>query len=391
MKCYNVPADNISGLIKLIKEQEIEFVIVGPEVPLSLGIVDALNKINILVYGPNQNAARLESNKSFAKSFLQKYNIPTAAGTSFASTSKALEYIQKLHSPLVIKASGLAAGKGVIIAYSTEEAEKTIRSMLENKEFGESSEQIVIEECLFGPETSIHLVISGEDYVILPSSQDHKRLGEDDTGPNTGGMGAFAPTDIITPEHMQIIERTIIKPTLRGLQEENIHFSGTLYIGLMMTKSGPKVLEFNVRFGDPETQVLFPLFQSDPIELLHACALGKLHSTNPKFKKTYAVAIVQAAQGYPNRYNKGEKIFIPDILPQNTSVLHAGTKIDQTGNLVTAGGRVLTVTATAETLPEAIKRAYFLCEKVYFKDNYYRKDIALKAPTECIQIASHLA
>lgn len=379
VKCFPIAADAISDLVDLAIREGVNFVIVGPEVPLSLGLVDILEKNNIQVYGPNQKAARLESSKSFTKSFLKKYNIPTAQGESFTSSEKALEYGKGGKLPIVIKASGLAAGKGVIIAETYEEAEETIRSMLEGNKFGESGEKIVIEECLIGPEASIHLVVSGQDYVILPASQDHKRLEDNDRGPNTGGMGAFAPADRVTPDLLKEIEKSIIRPTLRGLLEEEIDFKGTLYIGLMLTNEGPKVLEFNVRFGDPETQVLLPLFESDPIELLHACSLGVLDSIKPKFKKAYAISIVQAAKGYPYAYKKGDVILYPETLPEGTSILHAGTAMDKDGDIVTNGGRVLSVCAIGSTLEEASEKAYELCEKVYFKDNYYRGDIAAKS------------
>lgn len=376
--CFPINVENIEELVNLAKKERVDFVIVGPEVPLALGLVDALQAEGILAYGPNKKAAQLEASKSFCKDFLKKYNIPTAHYESFTNSDAALKYVNKCSLPVVIKASGLAAGKGVIIATTQEEAQQAVRSMLDEKAFGESGETVVIEDYLEGEEASIIAVVSGEDYCLLPPSQDHKRIGEKDTGPNTGGMGAYAPADVITENLEQIIKEKIIHPTLAGFISEEIDFRGTLYIGLMLTKNGPQVLEFNVRFGDPETQVLLPLLETDLIELLYACASGNLKDFDLKLKSGYAITVVQAAEGYPGTYRKGDLITLPNNLPQNTQIIHAGTKRLDNGDIVTNGGRVLSITGLGQTLEEASQKAYQVCEHVHFKGNYYRKDIGAK-------------
>lgn len=378
--CHPVADTDIEGLVTLAREEAVGLVVVGPETPLSMGLVDALEMAGIPAYGPNREAAQLEASKAFTKSLLHKYGIPTADSKTFTweETDAALAYLRGHRFPLVIKASGLAAGKGVIIAEDFKLAEQTLRGMLSGKLFGESGRDVVIEEYLEGDEASITLMVSGRKYISLPPSQDHKRIGENDTGPNTGGMGAYAPAAVVTPEvNRQVIE-TIIEPTLEGLVEEGIDYRGTLYIGIMITAEGPKVIEFNVRFGDPETQVVLPLLDSDPVALMMDCARGTLEPSEVRLKRKFAIVVVMAMQGYPGNYKKGEVISFPECIPDNTRIIHAGTFRNGDGKIVTSGGRVLGVLALNESLPSAARDAYALCEKISFPSRNYRRDIGAR-------------
>ena len=376
--CVDVAADDISGLVALAEERSVDFVIVGPEVPLALGLVDELEKKGILAYGPKADGGRLEASKSYTKEVLLKYRIPTGAAATFDHVEPALEYLQTASFPIVVKADGLAAGKGVIIAEDYEKAANTIRGMIEGGAFGDSGKEVLIEECLFGEETSIHVIVSGNDYVVLPTSQDHKQVYEGDKGPNTGGMGAYSPADLIDDALMERIEREIVKPSVDGIAAEGIDFRGTLFIGIMITKDGPKVLEFNTRFGDPETQVLLTRLETDPVEVMLAAAKGQLGELQVKVKDDYAMVVVLASGGYPNSYPKGEVITFPDVMGENEIVFHAGTKRSDSGDIVTNGGRVLGVTALGATLSEAAAKAYALCDKIEFKSKYLRRDIGAK-------------
>ena len=378
VECLPLNVEDVPAIVALAKEQRADFVIVGPEVPLSLGAVDALEAAGIPAYGPKKAGARLEASKTFTKDFLLRHHIPTAEGKKFTQVQPALEFLKKGAFPIVIKASGLAAGKGVIIAQDYEQAQTAVCDMLDKKIFGESGAEILIEEFMDGEEASIMLMVSGTKFVELPPSQDHKRVGDGDTGPNTGGMGAYAPAAVVTPEiNRQVIER-IVRPTLEGLKADGIDYRGTLYVGIMVTKQGPKVVEFNVRFGDPECQVLLPLLQTDPVQLMWDCAHGTLDPQSVKFKNGYAVIVVMAAKGYPGSYPKGEAITLPAAqdLEEGVQILHAGTKRDESGRILTAGGRVLGAVARAATLPEAVKKAYRACAQVSFPSKYLRKDIA---------------
>ncbi len=377
-ECFDVAADDIAALVALAKDQSVDFVIVGPEVPLTLGLVDELQKENILAYGPKADGGRLEGSKNYTKEVLLKYNIPTGAAASFTESAAAIEYLQTAAMPIVIKADGLAAGKGVIIAQDLDEASKTVTDMIDGGAFGDASKEVLIEECLFGEETSIHVIVSGKDYVILPTSQDHKQAYEGDVGPNTGGMGAYSPADLINDELMAEIERDIVKPSVDGIAAEGIDFRGTLFIGLMMTKSGPKVLEFNTRFGDPETQVLLTRLETDPVEIMIAAAKGELSKIDVKVKPDYAMVVVLASGGYPGSYPKGEVITLPDSVGENEIIFHAGTKFDSDKNIVTNGGRVLGVTALGKDLKTAADKAYALCDRTDFKSKYLRRDIGFK-------------
>jgi phosphoribosylamine--glycine ligase len=374
-ECFDVSVEEVEGMVALAQAQGIGLVVVGPEVPLSLGLVDALTAVGIPAYGPNAAGAQLESSKAFCKDFFAKHNIPTAAYGNFTEIAPALAYLEEHPAPIVIKASGLAAGKGVIMAETQNEAIAAVKDMLEGGAFGSSGKEIIIEETLYGEEASIHVIASGEDFVCLPPSQDHKRAGEGDTGLNTGGMGAYTPTSRVTPAMQAEIEEKVIKPTLAGLKADGIDYRGTLYAGLMLTDQGVKVLEYNVRFGDPETQVLLPMVADDLVPVLLASAKGESLPAKLKFHKGAAIVVVLAAGGYPGSYAKGNPITFPDKLPTSTAVVHAGTTRDPDGTIRTAGGRVLGVSGQAPNLKAAAELAYKICDQVDFKDKILRRDI----------------
>ena len=376
--CFDVAANNVPGLVALALQEDVNFVIVGPEVPLALGLVDALAANGIEAYGPKADGGLLEASKIYTKQILLKYGIPTGAAASFDEAPAAIDYLQTASFPIVVKADGLAAGKGVIIAKDYEEATAAVRSMIEEEAFGESGKEVLIEECLYGEETSIHVIVSGRDYVILPTSQDHKQVFEGDTGPNTGGMGAYSPADLIDDALMARIEREIVKPSVDAIASEDIDFRGTLFIGIMITKDGPKVLEYNTRFGDPETQVILTRLETDPVAIMLAAARGHLASIEVKVKPDYALVVVLASAGYPGDYPKGETISFPDSVGENEYIFHAGTKFDSSRSVVSSGGRVLGVTALGPDLRSAATKAYALCDKVSFKSKYLRRDIGAK-------------
>lgn len=376
-KTESVKADDIAGIVKLAKDGKFDFVISGPEVPLSMGLADALRAEGIAVYGPNKNGAILEASKAFSKNFLKKYKIPTAQGENFTDFAEAEKFIKNAPFDVVIKASGLAAGKGVIIPETREEAVAAAREMLEGGSFGESGREIVVEEKMVGEEASIMLMVCGDKYVMLPPSQDHKRVGEGDTGLNTGGMGAYAPAAVATEAVLDDVRKNIIAPTLAGLKNEGIDYRGTLYVGIMITKDGAKVVEFNVRFGDPECQVLMPLIESDPLEVLFDIANGNLDVSKVRIAKKFAAIVVMCAKGYPDSYRKGDEIFLPaeSEIPEGCWVIHAGTTAKD-GKIFTSGGRVLGMVGTADTLQGALDNAYLLCGKTKFEGGFYRRDIA---------------
>ena len=376
--CRSVDLDDVKSIVNLAKEEQVDFVIVGPEIPLCLGAIDALQAENIPAFGPNRKAARLEGSKVFTKQFLAKYAIPTADSATFSQLEPALDYLRERSFPIVIKADGLAAGKGVIIPDNKKDAESCIQKMLSGELFGASGKEIVIEEYLQGEEASIHIIVSGEKYLALPPSQDHKRIGENDTGLNTGGMGAYAPASVVTDKIQLQINKDIIEPTLAGLKSEDIDYHGALYIGIMITAEGPKVIEFNVRFGDPETQVLLPLIDTDPIKLIYACATNTLEPEAVKFKNKSACVVVLASQGYPETYPSGEIIDFPNNTPENIHVIHAGTRLGDEGKILTDGGRVLGVTALGKDLETAAHDAYAYCEQVRFPSVYFRRDIGAR-------------
>ena len=379
--CFPIAADDIPGLVALVQRENIAFVVVGPEVPLSLGLADRLRALGIPVYGPGADGARLEASKIFTKEILLKHRIPTAPAAFFNAIEPALAYLRTRSIPIVVKADGLAAGKGVVVAQSLAEAEAAVREMLAGDKFGAAGRQLLIEDCLFGEETSILVVVSGRDYVILPTSQDHKRIGEGDTGPNTGGMGTYSPAEVVTPALLARIEDEIVRPSVDAIAAEGIAFCGTLFIGIMLTPTGPSVIEYNTRFGDPETQVVLPRLATDLLELLWAAAIDRLSAVGPLAVKTdYAVCVVIAARGYPDAYTKGDVITLPTptALPPATTIYHAGTARNAAGQLVTHGGRVLGVTALAPSLRAAADRAYAACDQVQCAAKYFRRDIGAR-------------
>lgn len=367
-------ADN-QKLVELAQVNSVDLVVVGPEVPLCNGAVDALNDVGILAYGPDKAGAQLEGSKAYTKDFLAKYKIPTADYGNFTEIAPALEYLAACNLPVVVKASGLAAGKGVLICLSLEEAEDAVKDMLSGDSFGDSGKEVVIEEFLEGEETSLHLVCSGESYVSMPMSQDHKKVGEGDSGLNTGGMGAYAPTKLVTEGMLKSYEKSIVRPTLAGLKSEGVNFRGTLYIGLMLTSRGPKVLEFNVRFGDPETQVILPLLEDDLVPLLLTSARGESMPNRVKCKEASSMVVVLTSAGYPEAYPKNEPISIRQPLPEGSEVIYAGVGKNENGEIVSAGGRVLGAVGKGASLEDAKERAYALAEQIEFESKYFRKDI----------------
>ena len=379
--CVPVAADDIAGLVELARREQIEFVVVGPEVPLALGLVDHLAAAGIPAFGPKADGARLEASKIYTKEILQKYRIPTAPAAFFEEVDPAIAYVRARPAPIVIKADGLAAGKGVIVAQSHAEAEAGIRSLLALPVPGvgaAAKPKILIEDCLVGEETSLLVIVSGRDYVILPTSQDHKRIGDGDTGPNTGGMGTYSPAEVVTTELLARIDREIVRPSVEAIAAEGINFSGTLFIGIMLTADGPSVLEYNTRFGDPETQVVLPRIETDVLELLWAAAWGQLGTVALKVKSAHALCVVIAARGYPGSYPKGDAILLPRTIPSSVSIIHAGTARDAAGQLVTNGGRVLGVTALAPTLHHAARDAYAVCDAIQCASKYFRRDIGAR-------------
>ncbi len=378
--CFPVAADDVGALVALAQREKVDFVVVGPEVPLSLGLVDELMKAGIPAYGPKADGALLEASKIFTKKILLKYKIPTAPAGFFSAVAPALAYLRTRSIPIVVKADGLAAGKGVVVAQTLAEAEAAVRAMLEGGKFGASGSQLLIEDCLAGEETSLLVVVSGRDYVMLPVAQDHKRIGDGDTGPNTGGMGAYSPAEVVTPALLARIEREIVRPSVNAIADEGIDFRGTLFIGLMLTPDGPSVIEYNTRFGDPETQVVLPRLQTDLLALLWAAARGGLAGLKLEVKPDYAVCVVIAAKGYPEAYPKGDVITFPPAssLPPQAFIYHAGTARNSAGQTVTNGGRVLGVTALAPTLRAAADRAYAVCAQIQCASKYYRRDIGAR-------------
>ncbi|MDJ0744722.1 MAG: phosphoribosylamine--glycine ligase [Xenococcaceae cyanobacterium MO_167.B27] len=376
--CFNLDlaVDDFDAIAKAVKEQDISLVVVGPEIPLSLGITDYLQQHNIAVFGPDKAGAQLESSKSWAKNLMIEAQIPTAKSATFTDATLAKAYIQEQGAPIVVKADSLAAGKGVIVAMTTEEAVAGIDSL-----FAQGFTTLVIEEFLEGEEASILAITDGQTIRPLIPSQDHKRIGERDTGKNTGGMGTYAPAPIVTPELMEQIQTEVLEPTIAVLQKRGIDYRGVVYAGLMISPTlKPKVLEFNCRFGDPETQVVLPLLDTPLDELLIACTQQKLAQQPPiKWKSGSAVCVVAASGGYPDAYEKGKVISgIESATAQGAIVFHAGTTFKD-GQLITSGGRVLGITALGENLKDAISQVYPAVESISFEGMYYRRDIAHRA------------
>ncbi len=371
-----IGAKDIDAIVDFAVTTGIDYAVVAPDDPLVLGCVDALNEKGIPCFGPEAKAAIIEGSKVFSKNLMKKYNIPTAAYEVFNDMAAALEYLETAPIPTVIKADGLALGKGVIIALTRDEAKEAVRSMMEDKVFGKSGDNIVIEEFLTGPEVSVLSFTDGETVIPMISSMDHKRVGDNDTGLNTGGMGTVAPnpyyTDAVAKECMD----KIFLPTIRAMKAEGRTFKGCLYFGLMLTANGPKVIEYNCRFGDPETQVVLPLLESDLLTVMQATTNGTLHETEVKFKDQHACCVIMASDGYPTAYEKGFEMTIPADICDNVYV--AGAKLSD-GKLVTDGGRVLGATAVESSLEDAIKASYAMVERIHFNGAYYRHDIGARA------------
>ncbi len=378
----NIPikADDIPALIAFAKKSSIDLVVVGPDDPLALGIVDQFQKEKFLVFGPTKAAAQIEASKAFAKQLMQEEYIPTAAFQVFTDYDEASRYLASQSVPIVVKASGLALGKGAMVCNTMEEAKAALKSIMVDRTFGDAGNEVVIEEFLEGQEISVHAFSDGISRAMMPTAQDHKPVGEGDTGSNTGGMGTIAPVPWVTDELQNQIAQTILDPTLRAMKKKGCTFSGCLYPGLKITPEGPKVLEFNARFGDPETQSLMRLLKADLLDIFYACASGRLKEIFIEWSSGYAVCVVMASGGYPGAYEKGFPVAgIPEAEKiEGVVVFHAGTKLAD-GALVTSGGRVLGVSATGPTLAEALRRAYAGVGKIKFEKMYYRKDIGAKA------------
>ncbi|MDY4280543.1 MAG: phosphoribosylamine--glycine ligase [[Pasteurella] mairii] len=375
-----ISATDVPALVKFAQEKQIGLTIVGPEAPLVVGVVDAFEQAGLTIFGPRQSAAQLEGSKAFTKDFLARHHIPTAEYRNFTEIVPALAYVREKGAPIVIKADGLAAGKGVIVAMTLQEAEAAINDMLSGNAFGEAGSRVVIEEFLDGEEASFIVMVDGEHVEPMATSQDHKRVGEQDKGLNTGGMGAYSPAPVVTPEIHQRVMEQIIYPTVRGMAAENNVYKGFLYAGLMIDKQGqPKVIEFNCRFGDPETQPIMMRMKSDLVELcLQACA-GKLNKVKSEWHEQAALGIVLAAEGYPNDYRKGDEIHgLPSQASQDEKVFLAGVA-EQAGKLVTSGGRVLCATALGNSVFEAQQKALKLAEQIQWQGRFYRRDIGYRA------------
>ena len=376
----NIKATDIAGLLNFAQAQEIDLTIVGPEAPLVIGIVDSFQKAGLTIFGPSKAAAQLEGSKAFTKDFLARHHIPTAEYQNFTEIEPAIAYIQQKGAPIVIKADGLAAGKGVIVAMTLQEAEEAVRDMLAGNAFGDAGHRVVIEEFLDGEEASFIVMVDGKHVEPMATSQDHKRVGDGDTGLNTGGMGAYSPAPVVTDEVFNKVMQQIIYPTVNGMAQEGNVYVGFLYAGLMIDKQGnPKVIEFNCRFGDPETQPIMMRMQSDLIELCLAATKGKLDTIKSKWDPRPALGVVLAAGGYPGDYNTKDVILgLPTVIDNDCKIFHAGTCLEN-GQVCTNGGRVLCVTALGNSVSDAQKRAYEQIKNIHWHGCYYRHDIGYRA------------
>ncbi len=375
-ECVDIGAKDLEGILAFAKSHPVDYAVVAPDDPLVLGCVDLLEAEGIPCFGPRKNAAILEGSKVFSKELMKKYGIPTAAYEVFSDPKEALAYLETAPVPTVVKADGLALGKGVTVAMTREEAVEAVRQIMEEKRFGTSGDRIVIEEYLEGPEVSVLSFTDGETLVPMVSSMDHKRAGDGDTGLNTGGMGTVAPNPYYTPEVAERCMREIFLPTIRAMKAEGRPFKGCLYFGLMITRDGPKVIEYNCRFGDPETQVVLPLLESDLLEIMRAVTEERLAECPVRFRNAHACCVILASEGYPAHYEKGFEITLPEDVAAHTYVAGAVLK---DGKLMTSGGRVLGVTAVADTLREAVDEAYALADRVEFGNKYLRRDIGARA------------
>lgn len=376
----DISASDIDGLARFAEREGIDLTVVGPEVPLTMGIVDLFEKKGLKIFGPSKAAAEMEGSKAFSKTIMKKYNVPTAAYETFTSQDEAFAYIDKLGAPIVIKADGLAAGKGVTVAQTVKEAKDAVRDMMEDRSFGSAGEMVVIEEFMKGEEASYLVFSDGKNIVPLSTTQDHKAVFDGDKGPNTGGMGAYSPAPVVTAEIEKEVLEKIIRPTIDGMAAEGKTYKGILYAGLMITDEGPKTVEFNCRFGDPECQPILMRMKSDIIPVIEAAIEGRLDSVNIEWEERATVAVVMAAGGYPGTYEKGKVITGLENLKDEKDlfVFHAGTSLKD-GQVVTNGGRVLAVTALGEGVEEAIGRAYEAVDKISWDGAYFRNDIGKKA------------
>ena len=377
---YNVPvhADDIPALVAFTIEQQIDLVIIGPEAPLAIGLADALRAADRSVFGPSQAAAQIEASKAFSKDFMQRHSIPTARFATFTAYREALSYLLRADYPVVIKASGLAAGKGVILPDCADDAEAALRSIMLDHEFGAAGDEVIIEERLSGPEVSLLAFSDGDTVKPMPPAQDHKRIFDNDEGPNTGGMGAYAPAPILPPLLVEEYTRSILQPAIDGLRAEGKPFVGVLYAGLILTADGPRVLEYNCRFGDPETQAILPLLETDLIDIAEACATGRLNQIDIRWKTGAAACVVIASEGYPGSSPNGREIRGLDMPLKDAVVFQAGTKLNE-GKVVTAGGRVLGVTGFGDSFRAAIEHAYLAVKTIDFAGMQYRSDIGRRA------------
>ena len=377
-ECVNIGVSDLHALSSFAKENDIGLTIVGPEQPLVDGVVDHFSKEGLLAFGPTQAAAQLEGSKAFSKDIMDKYKVPTAAFESFTDLESAMKFLNEKGAPIVIKASGLAAGKGALVCMTMQEATDALESMLgENAVFGDAGKTVVIEEFMTGEEASLFAVCDGNSYELLNTAQDHKRIFDNDEGLNTGGMGAYSPAPIVTADLLMEVEETIIQPTLDGMKAENAPYKGILYVGIMVTPEGPKVVEYNCRLGDPEAQVVLPLFKGDFLKLCKEAAEGNIQTKTPRNESEFASIVVMSAEGYPGSYAKGDEISGLEELTSNPHVVHAGTKLND-GKYFTNGGRVLGVVARGATLKECLELNYQGVSKVQFRGAHFRKDIGQK-------------
>lgn len=378
-ECLPIDPADVEALLAAANERKIDLTVVGPEAPLVAGVVDAFEKAGHRVFGPRKVAALLEGSKVFAKNFMARYGIPTADFKVFEEAGEAREYIANHVDACVVKADGLAAGKGVIVAGSKEEALAAVQQIMVDKAFGSAGDKIIIEELLEGEEVSILAFTDGNTIVPMVSSQDHKRVYEGDKGPNTGGMGAYSPAPVYTEDIHEIVVRDILKPVVSGMSAEGVRYQGVIYAGLMLTEQGPKVLEFNVRFGDPETQPVLFRLETDLVEIMEAVVEGRLHEVDISWSEQSSVCVVLASGGYPGYYEKGKTIHGLDVPPEeDVFVFHAGTAIEE-GKIVTSGGRVLGVTARGGSVKDALEKAYGCIKDINFDHMYYRRDIGYRA------------
>ena len=374
-----IKATDLPGLARFAKENAVDLTVVGPDDPLAAGIVDVFEAERLRVFGPSKSAARLESSKIFAKELMRTKQIPTARAAMFEKPEAATAFLKESRYPIVIKADGLALGKGVIVAKNVEEGRAAVSSMMTEGRFGEAGRRLVIEECLSGTECSLHALVDGANFRMLASARDHKRAFDGDAGPNTGGMGAFSPANNFNAEMQARFEREVMQPLLEGLRENEVTFRGLLFPGLMITADGPRVLEFNCRFGDPETQAILPRLKSDLLPLLEATIDGKLSSAHIEWDERPSVTVVMTSRGYPDKYETGKPISgLESAALESVHVFHAGTRREN-GAVVTSGGRVLAVTALGETIAAARAKAYEAVGKIHFEGSHYRRDIAQSA------------